>query len=102
MGQRYVARSTPRRMPFGDIIDFYRSEHGLTEELAQDRYATTGEEWVTRLDAALPTKEAILNIQSAWKRVMLVWEHSQNDELNEAIAELQQAVRFLTGKDTPS
>lgn len=47
-------------------------------------------------------REAILNIQTAWKRVMFVWEYTQNDELNEAIAELQQAVRFLTGEEIPS
>ena len=49
-----------------------------------------------------PKRQAILNIQAAQSRVTLVWDHSQNDELNEALAELQQAVRFLTGEETPS
>ena len=49
-----------------------------------------------------PKAQAILNIQTAEKRVMRVWEHSQNDELNEAIAELQQAVRFLEGEEEPA
>lgn len=38
---------------------------------------------------------AVLNIQTATSRVEQVWEHSQNEELAKAIAELQQAVRLL-------
>ena len=49
-----------------------------------------------------PIRQAILNIQMAEGRVMRVWEWTQNEELNEAIADLQQAVRFLTGEETPS
>lgn len=31
------------------ILDFYQAEYGLTVEEADDRYANSGDEWVTRL-----------------------------------------------------
>lgn len=48
------------------------------------------------------TREAIINIQMAIKRIALVWESTGHDDLPDAQADLEQAVRFLTGEEVPS
>lgn len=79
-------------------LDLYALNDTMTSYL--DHY---GVQYVDEEDPEFdPKRQAILNVQTAEKRVMRVWEHSQNDELNEAIAELQQAVRFLTGEEVPA
>jgi hypothetical protein len=55
-------------------------------------------------------EEAILNIQTAIRRVAACIESTRRafpfsglpEELSDAQAELEQAVRFLTGEETPS
>lgn len=44
-------------------------------------------------------EEAILNIQTAIKRIEVVWETTQHGELAEAWAGLEQAVRYLKGEE---
>ena len=46
--------------------------------------------------------DAVLNIQVAITRIARIWEFTQNEELADAQAELEQAVRFLLGKEEPS
>lgn len=45
--------------------------------------------------------EAIINIKTAVGRIAVVWESTQNDELADAQAELEQAVRWLRGEEVP-
>ena len=49
-----------------------------------------------------PKEEAINNMRMAIERLYRVWEETQSEEVNEAIADLEQAVRFLTGEEIPS
>lgn len=46
--------------------------------------------------------EAVLNIQMAIKNIALVWETTRSEVLAEAQADLEQAVRYLTGQEMPS
>lgn len=53
-------------------------------------------------------EEAILNIKQAIRVIAPIWEdmnrfgHSGADDVAGAQADLEQAVRFLTGEETPS
>lgn len=47
-------------------------------------------------------EEAVSNIRMAIRRLYGAWENEPTDEVNEAIADLEQAVRYLTDQETPS
>lgn len=47
-------------------------------------------------------EEAVTNIRMAIRRLFGVWEDTESEDVNESIADLQQAVRFLTDQETPS
>jgi hypothetical protein len=63
---------------------------------------------VERLLDAGPTTEAIINIKSAIRVIAPIWEWanrrkwSMADDLAGAQADLEQAIRFLTGEEEPS
>lgn len=60
------------------------------------------DEWaVPPLRAIRYTEEAILNVRTAIMRVSGVWEITRSHELAEALSEMEQALRFLEGREEP-
>jgi hypothetical protein len=45
--------------------------------------------------------EAVVNIKMAIRHIALVAEYARSTELQEAMADLEQAVRYLEGKEEP-
>lgn len=77
-----------------------REEDELRREYG-DEYAGEAYRWLVVKTPYGPQTEAITNIQIAIGRIARVWEWTKNEELADAQAELEQAVRFLTGKEIP-
>lgn len=46
--------------------------------------------------------EAIINIQQAIREIARIWEYTQSEDLANAQADLEQAVRFLRGEEGPT
>lgn len=103
-----IARDIAAETYASDDVVIYGFDGGLTPKVepTDEGYWVEAQVWVNWEEVENrmtdPKKQAILNVQDAEKRVQLVNEGYRNDELNEAIADLQQAVRFLTGEETPS
>lgn len=79
------------------------TEQGLTPK-AVDAI----EEWLDSQDSEKATQEAIHNIKQAIRVIAPVWEsmhrlgHTGADDVAGAQADLEQAVRFLTGEEEPT
>lgn len=46
--------------------------------------------------------EAIINIQMSISTIARIWEYTQNEDLADAQANLEQALRFLRGEEEPT
>ncbi len=66
------------------------------------------EMWLDSQDSENATQEAINNIRQAIRVIAPIWEsmsrfgHSQANDMAGAQADLEQAIRFLTGEEKPS
>lgn len=45
--------------------------------------------------------EAVINIKQAIRSIALIWERTRSEDLANAQADLEQAVRWLEGKEEP-
>lgn len=72
-------------------------EENMREKMAELSYLLE-----TEPDDMSPTDHAIANIRVAIDRIAMVWESTEHEDLADAQADLEQAVRYLTGEEEPT
>jgi hypothetical protein len=87
------------------VLDLFALNDTVTEYLSRYGVQYEDEEVPEIVNSRLsedPTIiQAVLNMQEAITRIARIWEYTANEELADAQANLEQAVRWLTGKEEP-